>query len=1053
MQLFGIAAEPEAPAGGQLMTTAPVAGDVIAIVNGTNAMTGTASGKKLASETATVTDGVLALTDTLARLTVDIDANGYYIFTVDGKYLTSGATGNELKLTDAASEYSLWTVEAAGEGIFYIKSVNANYNGKPQSLEYYSGFTTYGHNTTAAYQMQLFKIGAGTVTPPDEPDTPDTPDTPDEPDVPVTGGANSADFDTIVPKSENGDSSYTNTYTTTNGWVTKNSAIQTGGATVMNPQYPVIGPDNTHKGVCMNGKTSAVGSITSPTLSGGISKLTLTYTKMFSDTKLSVTITVTDLATGNTYTRTVARDVASNDDKYVVWTDEWTLDTPVTGDFTIEIVNDCPSGATGNKDRMTVLDLSWEGAASEPDAPAGGQLMTTAPVAGDVIAIVNGTNAMTGTASGKKLAAEAATITDGVLTLTETLAQLTVSVDANGYYIFTVDGKYLTSGATGNELTLTDAASDYSLWTVEAAGEGIFYIKSVNANYNGKPQSLEYYSGFTTYGHNTTAAYQMQLFKIGAGAVTPPPVEEEKPEATEMTIAQARDAEEGTLVQVSGVVASITNAFGMKPDGVILVDDTASIYVYGGSLANQVAVGNTVTITATKTYYVLESEQSNATKFGYTGCNQLDDVTVVDLDTSVTDFSKSWIEETTVKDIMDTPVSEDITTLIYKVTAQVKKVEGTGFTNYYINDLDGVTGSYVYTKCSGSDFSWLDAFDGKICTVYLTALNAKSSASGCQWRFHPVEVKDEGFNAETVNFAENAVKFYGVPQFLPEYTGDPAKELLTSADNALLGYTGAKLSYTSSDPSVVSIDENVLHCHKTGTAVITVTGEHNGVTYSEEVTIKVDIFDVNAEYPTVADAVAADLDSVVTVKGVVGPSLVNKSGFYLIDDTGVIAVLVDEATLATLEIGYEVVLEASREYHAKSGTRGNSCLNNTKVLYNGYGNHAYSTASFDGELTLAEFAALSVDTDYTTSVYTVTATVEVVETAYYTSIKLVDGDVSVNLYSASAAQYSWLQEYAGQEITMELAPCNWSSKAVYPACVLAVVHGDGSKTVNTLNFD
>ncbi len=202
-----------------------------------------------------------------------------------------------------------------------------------------------------------------------------------------------------------------------------------------------------------------------------------------------------------------------------------------------------------------------------------------------------------------------------------------------------------------------------------------------------------------------------------------------------------------------------------------------------------------------------------------------------------------------------------------------------------------------------------------------------------------------------------------------------------------------------------------------------------------------------------ADAVAADLDSTVTVKGVVGPSLVNKSGFYLIDETGVIAVLVDEATLATLEIGYEVVLEASREYHAKSGTRGNSCLNNTKVLYNGYGNHAYSTASFDGELTLAEFAALSVDTDYTTSVYTVTATVEVVESAYFTSIKLVDGETSINLYCSSAAQYTWLQEYAGQEITMELAPCNWSSKSTYPACVLAVVHGDGTKTVNSLNFN
>ena len=188
----------------------------------------------------------------------------------------------------------------------------------------------------------------------------------------VVGGG-SADFDTIVlPANKlNGDSTYTATYTTANGWVTTYSAIQCGGSTVMNPQFPVIGADNTSKAVCMNGKTSAPGKITSPTLTGGISQLTLTYTKMFTDTKLSVTITVTDLSTGAVYTHTVAREEDKNT-KYEVWTDEWVLDTPITGDFTIELVNDCPSNVASNKDRLTVLDLSWLGAASseEPEIPA-----------------------------------------------------------------------------------------------------------------------------------------------------------------------------------------------------------------------------------------------------------------------------------------------------------------------------------------------------------------------------------------------------------------------------------------------------------------------------------------------------------------------------------------------------------------------------------------------------------------------------------------------------------------------------------------------------------
>jgi hypothetical protein len=127
----------------------------------------------------------------------------------------------------------------------------------------------------------------------------------------------------------------------------------------MNPQFTVIGPDNTHKAVCMNGKTTAPGSITSPTLTGGISKLTINYTKMFTDTKLSVTVTITDLATGTEYTHDISVELPKNE-KYVVYTDEWVLDTAITGDFTIEIVNNSPSGNTGNKDRMTILSIDWQ---------------------------------------------------------------------------------------------------------------------------------------------------------------------------------------------------------------------------------------------------------------------------------------------------------------------------------------------------------------------------------------------------------------------------------------------------------------------------------------------------------------------------------------------------------------------------------------------------------------------------------------------------------------------------------------------------------------------
>ena len=600
------------------------------------------------------------------------------------------------------------------------------------------------------------------------------------------------------------------------------------------------------------------------------------------------------------------------------------------------------------------------------------------------------------------------------------------------------------TNANYGQMWITDGVNSISIYNTKAE-DGTFYSEMADKPYKGDLVTLK----CTVQNFNGT----MEIKQAYIIDFTHVQVEIDPNEYTSMTIAAAREAAKGTKVKVSGVVAQITYANGMIPSGVILVDGTSSIYVYDGDLAARCKIGNTVSIYASKTYWVLESEQNNANKFGYAGCNQLEGATVISIDESVTAFDTSWIQDSSVKEILDTPVSTDITSLIFKVTAQVKRVDGSGFINYYINDLDGLTGTYTYTQCSGSDFAWLDQFDGKICTVYLMALNAKSSAAGCAWRFLPVAVVDEGFDVSTVNGAEIAVKFYGATQFLNNYTGNPAMNLLTSIDSELCGIKGAALTYVSSNPSVISVDGNVMNCLSSGTATITVSSTYNGKTYSQDVTITVKITSSSETYPTVADAIGAQVGDKVIVKGIVGPSLVNQDGFYLIDETGIIAVLTDAETLASLEIGYEVVLEGERYFKSKSGGNwGNTCISGAKVVINNYGSHEYSTASFDGVKTLAEFNALSTDVDFTTSVFTVTATVEVVDTGFYTNIKLVDGSTSVNLYCSSAGQYSWLKQYNGQQITMELAPCNWSSKANYPGCVLAVIHADGSKTVNDLNF-
>jgi hypothetical protein len=192
----------------------------------------------------------------------------------------------------------------------------------------------------------------------------------------------------------------------------------------------------------------------------------------------------------------------------------------------------------------------------------------------------------------------------------------------------------------------------------------------------------------------------------------------------------------------------------------------------------------------------------------------------------------------------------------------------------------------------------------------------------------------------------------------------------------------------------------------------------------------------------------------VIVKGIVGPSLVNRSGFYLIDDTGIIAIITDAETLAGLKPGQEVVLEGKRHINTKGGAgyHGQTCLTDVTLVTNLYGEHAYADDLFVTDKTLADFYNLDVKTDYTTTVFVLKATVEVEESQYYSKICLTDGSTKVNLYCSNANQYNWLKAYAGQEITIELAACNWNDKPHYTGCVLAVVNSDGSKVINELNF-
>lgn len=524
------------------------------------------------------------------------------------------------------------------------------------------------------------------------------------------------------------------------------------------------------------------------------------------------------------------------------------------------------------------------------------------------------------------------------------------------------------------------------------------------------------------------------------------------------TVNEARAAKVGDKLKVSGVVARITYSNGMKPSGFILVDTTGSIYVYGADAAQRVSVGNTVTVAASKTYWILDSEKANAEKYGYGGCNQLEDPYLINNDEKTSEFSEAAATAATVKSVYKTPVTEDITTKLYKSVALISKVPGNGFVNYYINDLDYEssenpgTGSYCYTQCNGSDLAWLDEFDGKICTVYYVVINAKSTATGCAWRFLPVKVVDEGFEWSIDDTAEHVVNYYGLDQFAKSYTADPALELITSVSSTLLGFEGAELSYASSDEAVVKFTtadgKTVMNLVGYGKATVTVTATHGGKTHSKTLEITYSQPESYATV-TVGDAIAAAVGETLTVKGIVGPSLANQSGFYLIDESGAIPIRMAKDVVATLKLGSEIIIRGEKTITKDGG--GQICIDNCELLQNNLGSHEYSDATFIKGKTLGDVIALDSSVENTLKIYVITAKIKRVATAHSTNTYVVSGTDEFMLYAGGAGDYAWLEDYVDTELTIELAVCDWNNKG-NKGCILSVTTSDGTKIYNTLKL-
>lgn len=295
------------------------------------------------------------------------DGNGYDSWLITPPLNVDGMTSKTLSFDSQAAysggSFEVYAMTTADPATATLTKLNCTLATPPSSG--YSGFISSGDISLSNFSGVIYigfryiaetsassmtfcidnvKAGIGSGS---------TPDTPEEPVTPPATGDNVADFNTF--NNGTAKSSPYATYTTAAGWTAENSIILGGSddaTEANNPYFGFIGAAGT-LAPTLNGKTTASGKLTSPTLTGGIKTLSFNYGFAYSDTKCSITINVKQ---NGSVVKSVTLDVTEITKQTAY---DYSVDLNVDGDFVIEIVNNCVSASSSNKDRISIWNLSW----------------------------------------------------------------------------------------------------------------------------------------------------------------------------------------------------------------------------------------------------------------------------------------------------------------------------------------------------------------------------------------------------------------------------------------------------------------------------------------------------------------------------------------------------------------------------------------------------------------------------------------------------------------------------------------------------------------------
>ncbi len=476
----------------------------------------------------------------------------------------------------------------------------------------------------------------------------------------------------------------------------------------------------------------------------------------------------------------------------------------------------------------------------------------------------------------------------------------------------------------------------------------------------------------------------------------------------------ARLGEDEAQFDIYGVIAQFTYGYDGK-EAFYLVDDTGSILVYAdGFDISTFDIGYTVKASGSIDHYQSEQEAGVGNEIGYHGALQLVASTIELIYDSKDEIKLDSIEDTTINEIATTNFREnDLTSKLFRVNSTIVKNEQTGFTKYYFFDLSMDESVYCYSKMSGSDFGWLDEYDGQSREVIIAihSLRPRDEA----WRIIPVQILDEVVltDEDNVKFALDRLD----NQFLPSYYGDRKIELLPYDEK--LGEEGVVTYTSSSTVHSVTKEDNIDYLNidgsSLGTFTITISLTYKNISQTRDVVIEV-IDEPEYETTPISEVLAMDEGETVIVSGIYLKYTANAQGIYIADSTGILTVYYAGLDLEDYQEGETLVFEGTitKDFKIEGTYDGYNRLANATLLSSDGIVKDWDKSIVTGDTTISDLYN-NFTIDMIGKIYRASGQIKVNETPYYSNIQIVDPDTGtyMSLYCSSASQLEWLFEYQG----------------------------------------